>query len=127
MHNWSYVAMPGNDDVIPREKCDNASEDDNRPTYRRTHSISIRTYLLENSSKTVFVLAIQEDEGGGAHQFIDVPVGFGWLGKNWKIHATRRKDIAITLTKLPALPRRKREVGNDSPRRRLWRIPALCG
>ena len=41
----------------------------------------------------------------GTYQFIEVPVGSGALGKNWKTQATERKARAITLTMLPAPPR----------------------
>ncbi len=51
-----------------------------------------------------------------AYQFMDVPVGFGALGKNWKIQATSRNDMAMILMTLPAFPRLNRDGGKDSPR-----------
>lgn len=61
-----------------------------------------------------------------SYQFMDVPFGLGALGKNWKIQATSRKDIAMILMALPDLPRLNREGGNGSPRIRFWRMPAHC-
>jgi len=45
---------------------------------------------------------------------MDVPVGFGALGKNWKIQATSRNDMAMILMALPAFPRLNREGGKGS-------------
>lgn len=61
-----------------------------------------------------------------AYQFMDVTVGFGALGKNWKIQATSRKDMATMLMTLPAFPSLNRDGGKGSPRIRFWRIPAHC-
>ena len=59
-----------------------------------------------------------------AYQFMDVSVGFGALGKNWKIQATSRNDIAIMLMTLPAFPRLNRDGGKGSPYIRFRRMPA---
>ena len=47
---------------------------------------------------------------------MDVPFGFGALGKNWKTQATSRNEMAIMFMELPALPRLNREGGKGSPR-----------
>ena len=100
MHHGACVSVPCVHHVVDREKDDDCAKDDNRPEQKGLSATYLRL--------TLFELA--------AYQFMDVPVGFGALGKNWKIQATRRKDKAIILMTLPALPRLNRDEGKDSPR-----------
>ena len=51
--------------------------------------------------------------------------GFGVAGKNMKTQATERKQSAMMLMGVPALPSVQREGGNGSPRRRFVRTQAM--